>query len=340
MPSGTPKSGRPLGGPAMATTTVDGHTVPDPSARTTGPGPRVLLVCALDDASRNIADKIRRRTRWEDTGASYAGCAIERLVTVDDAPTPRQDVLLATIEDWHIEHDGLGEGLSRALGQPIEAILVLSRHRAASGQRSFTTHPVGNATSADAGGLPGTATPTHPGLLSACYRALIEHSGPSDVEHMTSLEATHHGPTTGVPIVFIEIGSDERYYDDPTCGRIVADAALDAVLHAPSHGRFVVMGFGGGHYAPRLGAILEESDADVGHMLPAYHWKDRGGVPLDVVDAFLAAGAEPGKHLPDAIYIDHKSIPNPARTELLEHLEALGLHRVRTKDLVAKVPPR
>lgn len=298
------------------------------AVRTEGPGPRVLLESEPDSASRNIADHLRDVHDLSDTGITFGGSPVQRF----DGTSP--EVYLVTIPEWHISREGIGEDLAAALGTPIEAILVLSRHRAASGVPSFTAHPVGNpGAEAIAGGRPYTATPTHPHLLSASLRALQRAAAETDLPHTVTLEATHHGPETAVPIVFIEIGSDDTHWTDPDAGGVVARAAYEAAtMEFPDVP--VVVGIGGGHYAPRFVGLLSDAPVSVGHMLASYHWKDEEGVSREVLERFLEASRAPGASRPFGAYVDRKSLPGPHRRAVLEHLEALDVPVVRTQDLL------
>lgn len=290
---------------------------------------RVLLVSRPDTASRNIQRGVLEQGEWESTSWEFDGAPVQRLVDAD-APMP---VLLVEIPDWHIEREGIGEQLQKVLG-PVESIMVLSRHRAASGKPSLTVHPVGNpGAQAIAGGRAFTPTPTQPHLLSAAYRALAAGAKKAGVDHAVSLEATHHGPYTKVPLLFIEVGSSEEHWEDPMPGDVVAAAALSAVRHVAPPGTRTIMGVGGPHYAPRCGALLQQTPVSVGHMVADYHFRSEEPPGREVLAAFLAASAPPGESGVDGVYVDRKSLPGPARRQVMEDLEALGVSVLRTADL-------
>lgn len=307
-------------------------TAPEAPARTAGPGPRVLVESLPDTASVNAADRLREDHDWQDTAHLVDGRAVR---VTSEATTPDgHPIFLATIGSWHVSREGLGEEIAAAIGRPIEALLVLSRHRAASGVPSFTAHPVGNAgPEAAAGGAPRTPTPTHPGLLTAALHALDVAIAPVDLPHTVGFEATHHGPHTAVPVVFIEIGSDESHWGDGSAGGVLARAAWSAIQSAPTVPEVSVMGLGGGHYAPRFTDLVRETGASVGHMLASYHWDDGVGPDREVLASFLAASAPPGRERPDAVYFDKKSFKGPVRGALRDALADLDVRVVRTGDL-------
>lgn len=294
-----------------------------------GLAPRVLLSSRPDTASQNIRQQVLAMGSWKETRFEFDGAPVlERSDGQGERP-----VFMAEIQDWHIRREGVGEGLEQVLG-PLDAIMVLSRHRAASGKPSLTAHPVGNpGPLAEAGGEPRQATPTHPHLLAAGYRALVAGAQAAGLEHSVSLEATHHGPFTRVPLLFIEVGSSEEHWGDPRPGKVVATAALEAVAHEAPSGVRTVIGIGGPHYAPRFGALLQETDVGLGHMVAAYHWTGDAEPPdREVLKRFVDASVPPGGELFGA-YVDRKSLPGPARRQVLEDLELLGVAVVRTAQL-------
>jgi D-aminoacyl-tRNA deacylase len=97
-------------------------------------------------------------------------------------------------------------------------------------------------------------------------------------EFEITLEATHHGPVTSTPTMFVEIGSTEEYW-----GRQDAAQAIALVLWKglgledgndvgswQGNGEKVLLGIGGGHYAPRHMDIVIKDGVWVGHLLSGY----------------------------------------------------------------------
>jgi D-aminoacyl-tRNA deacylase len=98
-----------------------------------------------------------------------------------------------------------------------------------------------------------------------------------DDEYDLTLETTHHGPTLTKPTLYIEIGSTSDQWGDERAARVWADA-LSACLGLSGgnqvgtwqgHGD-VMIGLGGGHYAPRHRAVISQTDVWVGHLLANY----------------------------------------------------------------------
>lgn len=165
------------------------------------------------------------------------------LVVVDDI-----HLALEAVQD-HFETDPLW-------------IAIVSKHAGDTGSL-LTAHFPGNVGDADFGGTAMTLPPACPHALSAYVEALLERC-PPDFE--VGIECTHHGPTDStVPLMFVEIGSDEPQWRNTAAARAVASAVL-AVRDAPPRSDRQLVGIGGGHYAPRFDRVLRDTDWDVGHI--------------------------------------------------------------------------
>lgn len=208
---------------------------------------------------------------------------------------------LRSIADWTAEHDGsrpddVGggtvfrtdgaelrefDGLHLELGGAADpfndpALLVFaSRHSGDTGPL-LSAHFTGNVGPAKFGGETGHVARAAPNALRAAIASLDRHAPP---DYEVTMECTHHGPTDlDVPSLFVELGSDEEQWADPAGATAVARAILDLREVQPIGDRQVV-GFGGGHYAPRFSRVVRETDWAVGHV--AADWSLEAAAPLD-----------------------------------------------------------
>ena len=92
-----------------------------------------------------------------------------------------------------------------------------------------------------------------------------------DEEYDITLEATHHGPLLDSPTLYLEIGSDEDRWADSRAARVWAQTisiclgmSEDAQQREWQGEGDVMIGLGGGHYAPRHKAIISETEVWVG----------------------------------------------------------------------------
>jgi D-aminoacyl-tRNA deacylase len=99
---------------------------------------------------------------------------------------------------------------------------------------------------------------------------LLNNREKYDLENCkVSFEATHHGPIAlPFPVAFVEIGSNEERWTDPTAGRLAAEAIIAAATTEISDEAAV--GFGGGHYAPKQTRVTIEQPIAVGHTIAKY----------------------------------------------------------------------
>ncbi|MFW6316930.1 MAG: D-aminoacyl-tRNA deacylase, partial [Halorubrum sp.] len=156
-------------------------------------------------------------------------------------------------------------------------LVFVSRHAGETG-KLLTAHVTGNFGPAPYGGEPETLADAAPGAEKRVVEAL---AALAPAGYDVGIECTHHGPTSvSVPSLFVELGSDEEQWADPEAAEAVARAVLDLrgtgadladgeaadALDAPDEPPRHVVGFGGGHYAPRFTRIVRDTAWAVGHV--------------------------------------------------------------------------
>ncbi|KAK9750609.1 hypothetical protein RND81_02G207900 [Saponaria officinalis] len=99
-------------------------------------------------------------------------------------------------------------------------------------------------------------------------------------EFEITMEATHHGPVTSKPTMFLEIGSTLEYWKRQDAAQVMAlliweglglggDAPV-GVWDREADKKKVLLGLGGGHYVPRHMDIIMKENVWVGHLLSGY----------------------------------------------------------------------
>lgn len=224
----------------------------------------VLLECREDSASRNIVARLREMTRWRETGLVFDGLPVFESQDLND-------VKLASLTKMHITWEHVGERLTDALGK-TEGIIFASRHRAASGKAALTVHPIGNPSGAEFGGLPNTLVPAMPAFQTECLRALRGETERTKLAFEATFEATHHGPYTGTPSTFVEVGSGEADWPNPKAGDAVAGAIVEGIKRTRAGpAKPILACFGGSHYPARFTEFALQSDVHIGHMIAEPH---------------------------------------------------------------------
>jgi D-aminoacyl-tRNA deacylase len=218
-----------------------------------------LVVSRADRASENIGEQLLDCGAWEtavdDTRPDGAG---------GGTYYTRPGFELRSFDDLHLHLDDA----AAAFDAP-SLLFFLSRHSGETGPL-LSAHFTGNFGAAEYGGSAGELARACPNAQKAVVDALADHA---PAAYDVAVECTHHGPTAvGVPSMFVELGSSDEQWDDPAGARAVARAVLDVAGvsadrddgngDATRH----VVGFGGGHYAPRFERIVRETDWAVGHV--------------------------------------------------------------------------
>ncbi len=269
----------------------------------------LVIVASLPDAaSANIRRQLLDRASWEEHD-TFDGHPVYR----------REDRLLLTIRDLHLDRDGLDEEIRTSLGLDPEVLVFASRHSSRQGIPSFTVHPLGNFGTADFGGHPRRLVPTSPRWMTQALRLLKAKA--SDSPYAVTFEATHHGPYLETPAFFVELGGSPAQWEEEGPATVVADTLLAMQARDDA----VLLGVGGGHYVPRLTDVALGRRVSFGHLIPSY------AVETLSDTVFREAVAKtPGVRL---AYVHRKALKAPDRRRMLDLVEEAGLRVVRERDL-------
>jgi D-aminoacyl-tRNA deacylase len=271
-----------------------------------------LLVCSIEDnASVNIRDSLLSSGGWSAMG-EFEGAPVHR----------KGELSMVTVPRLHLRCDDLDLEVAEALGQRPEEVVFLSKHRAASGQRSLTVHPIGNWGRADYGGRERTVVPAAPHLMTSLLRQMKEEAAALDFE--VTFEVTHHGPFLRTPTLFIEIGSSEATWGDRDAAAAIARTLQNVKMAIYP----VAMGIGGGHYAPRFTETSLGKKVSFGHMLPNYAFdlQDLPALEEKVRMGMEGSGAR-------MAYVHRKSMKRSEATVVAKIVTDLGYEAVDSSDL-------
>ncbi|CAH2045555.1 unnamed protein product, partial [Thlaspi arvense] len=163
-----------------------------------------------------------------------------------------------------VREDDLDLRWEEATGEAVDEVIFLSRHTAVSNRPALTVHPIGvlhlkEGESPPQGGKPGWAALTSP-RIGPWFRLLKKMAEAHNLvpEFEITLEGTHHGPITSKPTMFLEIGLG------------LGGGEAVGNWNSETGKRKVLLGIGGGHYAPRHMDIVLKDDIWVGHLLSGY----------------------------------------------------------------------
>ncbi|MCI4355985.1 MAG: D-aminoacyl-tRNA deacylase [Thermoplasmata archaeon] len=166
----------------------------------------------------------------------------------------------------HIHDETLDARLPVAWRSSRTTLVFPSIHRSERGDAALTVHPLGNPGSVvEVGGRPETLVPAAPRLMTDALRRLSE--GAARVGAPATFEATHHGPSLSLPTFFIEIGGGEADDPPPAATHLIASVVRELSEDPRDH---VVVGVGGGHYAPHFTDLALRRSIAFGHILPRH----------------------------------------------------------------------
>ena len=305
----------------------------------------LLLASSADVASYNMHEAILRLGGWSEPAAMDHGLLREHAT---------RPIHLLLIEELHIMADGIDRTHEEVTGCTVDEVLVLSRHVSASEIPALTLHAIGipgevpHGEMGQAGGRKGSVVPPSPRFASL-FRSMLSlaRSRELDEEFDLTLEATHHGPLLMRPALYIEIGSTEMEWENTRAAELWAEVISDNLGLSGNQpvkwtpGGDVMIGLGGGHYAPRHKAVLSDSKLWVGHILANYALPFEepsddgppGGAWRHSIEASIEATrvAFPGANL--FAHLDRKSFKAWQRNAITDLLEGLEVPIRRGREL-------
>jgi len=205
-----------------------------------------------------------------------------------------------------------------------EIIIVASTHKSEAKVPMLNAHFTGNfGEDVSHGGSVRTLS-----IAPALYQraAVLEYQklqkdNPKLKNYVVGIEATHHGPTLDLPILFVEVGSSEREWND----LVACEAAAKVILKLVSESiekATVVVGFGGGHYCPQFTKKLFEEGFAFGHICPKYA---ADGLTEDVI---LQTVNKTNPKL-EKVFVEWKGVKKEQRDSIISVLEKNNIKWLR-----------
>jgi D-aminoacyl-tRNA deacylase len=268
---------------------------------------KLIVTSSEDPASMNIRARLLERPGWREEGA-FGGHAVLR----------REDFAMIQVDRIHLDEDFVDERAASALGESVDTVIFASRHKAESRIPTLTVHPIGNYSSADFGGRPGTLCRTSPHLMASALRILSSRA--QGLGFNVSFETTHHGPVVSAPAFYIEIGSHEELWGREDA----AEAIAETILTVKSDDYPVLLCIGGGHYAPRFTEVALTRKVAIGHMAANY--------ALEALDDDMIAQMSGKSEGCRKVYFHRKGMPKSAYRRLKERVMSLGYDEVSSED--------
>jgi len=285
----------------------------------------VLIISSkTDPASINIKKELLKQTRWNKTDTFYQN----PLYTHSEM----KDLIMITINDSKIKHENIDKEIEEKTGIKPKQAIFISRHRSKTGSPTLTTHPIGNYGEAQFGGKTRTLPKSSPKLMTHLLRIMKKNAEKAKLYHKVCFEVTHHGPYLEIPTLFVEVGSTEKEWKKQKPASIVAKSILE-LLGSYHYEKDlpndipVLLGVGGGHYAPRFTDVVLKKKAAFGHMIPTYQITS-GNIDEEMLQK--AIDATPNVK---SVYIHRKALKKSQVTQYREWFENKGIPSISSKEL-------
>jgi len=285
----------------------------------------VLIISSSEDpASTNIKNSLLEQTTWEEHGTFYDTSVFRH--------GSMNDLVLVTIPDKKIRHENIDQEVQQHLHIEPKIALFLSRHRSKMGEPTLTVHPIGNFDNAEFGGIPKTIVPAAPRMMTHLLRLINKHLKATDQHYQVCYEVTHHGPFLKIPTLFVEVGSTEIQWQQKEPAVVIASALLELLSLYHYEEDYpkdipVLLGLGGGHYAPRFTDVAFQKNVAFGHMIPTYKI-DGGTIDDDILEKTIRATPNL-----TAVYLHKKDLKKSQVTHFRTWFENKGIPPISSKEL-------
>ena len=179
-----------------------------------------IISSTKDKASANIKENLINNFSFDESEEQFDNNNIYEFAKNKNNAINNKNIKLYTINSELIFTDNLDKKIN------ADIFVFISKHRAQEDRPSLTCHAIGNFGKAEHGGKDGVLCYSNPILLKKLF---IELNNNAKEPYEATLEATHHGPYMEKPVLFVELGSNEKYWEDKNGGLLVAKALIGAL---------------------------------------------------------------------------------------------------------------
>ena len=284
----------------------------------------VLIIASnKDPASINIKNCLLKQSQWENINTFYENKVYKNI--------KNQNLIIITINDRKISHDNIDTEVQKNLGLKPKLAIFISRHTSKTGNPTLTLHPIGNYGKALFGGRDKKLIQSAPIIMTELLRILKRNANEKNLYHNVCFEVTHHGPNISVPSLFIEVGSTLDEWKKISPANAVAKSILElfelSYLDNRSTDIPVLIGVGGGHYAPRFTDIALDRKVAFGHMIPTYQ------INSGVIDELMIEDLIKNTRNLSGVYIHRKALKKSQVTEFKKIFKNKGIRIISSNDL-------
>ena len=277
----------------------------------------IIIVSNQDLAGQTIKKQLLEVGDFHKTEREFEGNVI-----YEEAKTK---VPIITINRRLIDADHLSQHFKTDL------FIFASKHKSESEKPSRLVHAPGNFTKDNSfGGNQFELAQASARVIKQVLKDLTSLREEAQLEYDVTSEVTHHGPTNlAAPCVFIELGSNESYWQEPQGALIVAKAILKLITKFPlNHDLKYAIGFGGPHYASNFNKVQLNTEFAIAHIAAKYVLDN---ISRDLIIQALEKTVEKVSY---AIF-DWKGMVKAQREKISEILADLGIKILRIRRILA-----
>jgi len=239
---------------------------------------------------------------------------------------------MITINDRSIKHENLEQELKDNLNITPKQLIYISRHRSKTGEPTLTAHPIGNYGKAEFGGKNKTLPPSAPRMMTQLLKNIKRNADQAKTYHHICFEVTHHGPYLQTPTIYVEVGSTLEEWNKKKPADLIAESLIELLDDYKCEDDLpkdipVLIGVGGGHYAPRFTDIALSKKVAFGHMIPSYH------IEAGNIDGEMFQKALDSTPNVEGVHIHRKALKKSQVTEYRKWFEDHNIPVISSKDL-------
>ena len=225
-----------------------------------------------------------------------------------------KNVLLYTLNTETIYTEDIDKNIDS------DFFIFATRHKSKSEIPSLSVHVPGNWSKAEAGGKDNKLCVGSSSAMWFSMQKLKDYSKELDYEVVQ--EVTHHGPFLKKPVMFIEIGSNEKRWNDLRAVNVIVKVIYDLISSEIKEMK-TAFGIGGLHTMPNLKRFSQKNEVAFCHVCPKYM--------LDSLNKNLILNAM-GNSIEkcDLVVLDWKGLKNNKK-RIVDMINELGLDYERTK---------
>ena len=283
----------------------------------------LFIASNKDPASINIKNCLLKNSQWDNFDTLFDNPVYKKI--------DNKELIMITLNDSKIFHDNIDVEVQKNLGINPKLAIFISRHTSKTGNPTLTLHPIGNYGKALFGGKDKTLIKSSPIIMTELLRILKNEAYKTKLYHNVCFEVTHHGPFISIPSLFIEVGSDSNEWKKIGPANVVAKSLIKFFKinfkENYSSDIPVLIGLGGGHYAPRFSDVAFEKEVAFGHMIPTYQ------INSGIIDDLIIEKAIKNTPNLTGIYFHRKALKKSQITEFKEKFNKIGLEMISSKEL-------